>query len=116
MIPQRVQSKLPALSTLKTRVLQQLTSSKKLWESLWNKVLVSSPFTLIVVSPLSISKENASKVKVLIDSRLSSSSNLLAFHPSDASKTVFVTAQELKDYLNSCGADITEFDFGVTAT
>ena len=71
---------------------------------------------LMVVSPLSISKETAGKIKVLIDSRLAASQNLLAFHPSDASKTVFITAQDLKEYLASCGVDVTEFDFAATAT
>ena len=39
------------------------------------------------------------------------SSSLLAFHPSDSAKTVFITSTELKDYLTSTGVKITDVDF-----
>jgi len=65
----------------------------------------------MVVSPLSISKENASKVQVLLDQHLVSSTSLLAFHPSDATKTVFITAEQLQEYLSSTGVKVTVVDF-----
>lgn len=39
------------------------------------------------------------------------SSNLLAFHPSDSTKTVFIASTELKDYLISTGVKVTDVDF-----
>lgn len=69
---------------------------------------------LIVVSPLAISNNNASKVQVLLDNNLLASSELLAFHPSDASKTIFITAMELRDYLTATGVKITNVDFAAT--
>jgi prolyl-tRNA synthetase len=70
---------------------------------------------LIIVSPLSISKNNAGNVHVLLDTRLVEFTNLLAFHPSDASKTVFITSAELTEYLISTGVQITEVDFSATS-
>jgi len=66
---------------------------------------------LTQVSPLSISNDNASKVQVLLDNNLLASSDLLAFHPSDACKTVFITAPELRDYLTATGVKLTGVDF-----
>ena len=70
---------------------------------------------LIEVSPLSISNNNASKVQVLLDNNLLSSSDLLAFHPSDVSKTIFITAPEVRDYLTATGVKITNVDFAATS-
>ena len=67
------------------------------------------------VSPLSVSNQNASKVQVLLDNNLLTSSSLLAFHPSDASKTIFITATELRDYLTATGAKLTDVDFSTTS-
>jgi prolyl-tRNA synthetase len=63
------------------------------------------------VSPLSISKENASAVQVVLDSQLIESQDLLAFHPSDESKTVFITSAQLREYLASTGVKTTEVEF-----
>jgi hypothetical protein len=67
------------------------------------------------VSPLSITKENARNVRVVLDNHLVASTNLLAFHPSDAFKTVFITSEELKNYIGSTGVHATEVDFAATA-
>ena len=69
---------------------------------------------LLEVSPLSISNGNASKVQVLLDNNLLASPELLAFHPSDASKTIFITASELRDYLTATGVKLTDVDFAAT--
>jgi len=66
---------------------------------------------LTKVSPLSISKENASAVQVILDSQLIASQDLLAFHPSDESKTVFITSAQLQEYLASTGVKTTEVEF-----
>lgn len=66
------------------------------------------------VSPLSVSNQNASKVQVLLDHNLLASSSLLAFHPSDASKTIFIAATELRDYLTGTGVKLTDVDFSAT--
>jgi prolyl-tRNA synthetase len=67
-----------------------------------------------LVSPLSISKDNSEKVQVLVDSRIISSTELLAFHPSDETKTVFITLKELQEHLSSTDVKITEVDFNAT--
>lgn len=69
----------------------------------------------IIVSPLSISCENASRVRVLLDSRLVAATHLLAFHPSDSSKTVFVTAAQLKEHLSSTHVKVIEVEFTAVA-
>lgn len=51
---------------------------------------------------------------MLLDNNLLASSSLLAFHPSDASKTVFVTATELEEYLTGTGVKLTNVDFSAT--
>ena len=66
---------------------------------------------LTKVSPLSISKENAGAVQVILDSQLIASQDLLAFHPSDESKTVFITSAQLQEYLASTGVKTTEVEF-----
>ena len=52
-------------------------------------------------------------MQVLVDSKLASSTELLAFHPSDSSKTVFITHEQLKHYLESTGVKVTEVEFGL---
>jgi prolyl-tRNA synthetase len=64
-----------------------------------------------IVSPLSISKDHSEKVQVLLDSRVVSSTELVAFHPSDETKTVFITVKELQEYLSSTDVKVTEIDF-----
>jgi hypothetical protein len=66
---------------------------------------------LTEVSPLSISKENANSVQVVLDSELITSQDLLAFHPSDESKTIFITSTQLQEYLASTGVKTTEVEF-----
>ena len=66
---------------------------------------------LTLVSPLAISKENAAKVQVLLDEKLVAHGGLLAFHPSDAKATVFVTYEKLNAYLVSTGVKTTTVDF-----
>jgi hypothetical protein len=65
------------------------------------------------VSPLAVTKENAASVQVLLDEHLAKSSELLAFHPSDAAKTVFITAKQLQEYLVSTGVKVTEVEFSL---
>ena len=43
------------------------------------------------------------------------SANLLAFHPSNASKTIFITSEQLKEYISSTGVNTTEVDFAMTS-
>lgn len=64
-----------------------------------------------IVSPLSISKYHSEKVQVFLDSRVASSTELLAFHPSDETKTVFITVKELQEHLSSTDVKVTEIDF-----
>jgi hypothetical protein len=68
----------------------------------------------MIVSPLAISKDSAENVQIVLDAKLASSTELLAFHHSDPMKTVFITAQQLKDHLSSTGVKVTEFDFVLT--
>src|SRR5271167_3328465 len=102
--------KLLKLQEKRKRVSLLQMSSKKLLESLSNKVYFIISFTDIV-SPLSICKDNAQALQVILDSQLVSSNDLLAFHPSDASKTVFINSTQLRDYLKSTGVKTTEVDF-----
>jgi hypothetical protein len=48
---------------------------------------------------------------VLLDGQLVVSKELLAFHPSDASKTVFITSSQLQEYLADTGVKTKEVDF-----
>lgn len=77
----------------------------------YNPPLIAKEIGLQLVSPLSISNESASQVQVLIDSKIIASEELLAFHPSDASKTVFITSKQLREYLESTGVKVTEVEF-----
>jgi hypothetical protein len=62
------------------------------------------------VSPFSIVSDNASHVVVVIDSTLTSIKDHIAFHISPT-ETLFVTAEELRLYLQSMNVSITEVDF-----
>jgi prolyl-tRNA synthetase len=64
---------------------------------------------------LAISKGNAEKVQVLLDEKLVAPSGLLAFHPSDAKSTVFVSYEKLHSYLGSTGVKITNVEFAAAA-
>jgi hypothetical protein len=50
-------------------------------------------------------------VQVLLDANLVKASELLAFHPSDETKTVFITAKQLHEYLASTGVKVTAVEF-----
>ena len=52
---------------------------------------------------------------MLLDSQLVASKELLAFHPSDASKTVFITSSQLQEYLAETGVKTKEVDFTAAA-
>lgn len=69
------------------------------------------------VGALSITNDNASKVKVVVDSLILKSPDLiLAVHPSSASKTAFIKASDLVSYLTSVGAEIINVNFKETAS
>lgn len=64
------------------------------------------------VGALSITTENASKIKVVLDAAIEASPNtVLAVHPSAAAKTAFIKASDLVAYLKSTGADVISVDF-----
>lgn len=73
------------------------------------------------VSVFSINKENVDKVKIVLDAKIvkydavgagtAVEPLILAVHPSDSSKTVFVKATDLVSYLISIGANFTVVDF-----
>ncbi|KAF5096463.1 hypothetical protein DV451_004235 [Geotrichum candidum] len=78
-----------------------------------NSELVAQFFNGIAptdVGPLSVNAENASKIKVVLDAAIAGNA-LLAVRPSDASKTVFVKADDLVSYLNETGVEIITVDF-----
>lgn len=56
----------------------------------------------------------ASNVDVVIDQKLLSSTKKLAVHPSDPSVTAFVTADQLRTYIEQTGANIIPLDFTLT--
>lgn len=64
------------------------------------------------VGALSITKENASKVKVVVDSLIAENKDVvLAIHPSNVSKTAFIKSSDLITHFETVGADITVVDF-----
>ncbi|ODQ52156.1 prolyl-tRNA synthetase [Saitoella complicata NRRL Y-17804] len=63
------------------------------------------------VSPLSITKENAAAVEVALDSRIAAATEKLAIHPAASDKTIFISAADLKKYLEETGVKVTEVDF-----
>lgn len=68
------------------------------------------------VSALSITSENASKIKVVLDAAIEASSEtVLAVHPFAAAKTAFIKAGDLISYLKSTGAELISVDFTATA-
>ncbi|KAL0090850.1 hypothetical protein F4703DRAFT_1390495 [Phycomyces blakesleeanus] len=70
-----------------------------------------SPFALSNVADLSL-------VHLVVDSAILAlpATTLLAFHPSAADKTVFVTVDQLKAYFKSISKDFVEIDFKAIAT
>ena len=66
-----------------------------------------------LVSPLAVTKENAAGVQVLLDANLVEATELLAFHPSDEAKTVFITSKQLHEYLASTGVKVTQVEFPI---
>lgn len=67
------------------------------------------------VSPLSITKENATAVQVVLDSRLVESTAKIAVHPSKSDVTVFVSGMEIKTYLEGSGVKVTVVEFGLAS-
>lgn len=70
------------------------------------------------VGALSVTADNASKVKVVLDSLIAEPKEdlVLAIHPSAAAKTVFIKASDLVAQLSSVGADIVPVNFAEVAT
>lgn len=66
---------------------------------------------MYVVSPLSITKDNASAIQVVLDQRLVDSTAKIAVHPSKSDVTVFVAGSEIKSYLENAGAKVTVVEF-----
>ncbi|KAI9347536.1 hypothetical protein BD770DRAFT_395758 [Pilaira anomala] len=67
------------------------------------------------VSPFSLSNvEDLSLVHLVLDAALPETT-LLAFHPNDAAKTVFITVAQLKSYLESIKKEFVELDFKALA-
>lgn len=77
-------------------------------DNLWNRRNVNWQ---IVVSPFSVTPETVSNVDVVIDQRLLESSKKIAVHPSDIAVTAFITADQLKAYLEGAGATIVPVEF-----
>ncbi|KAK6335407.1 ribose-phosphate pyrophosphokinase 1 [Orbilia brochopaga] len=63
------------------------------------------------VSPFAIVKENASSVKLVLDKAIIDYKGKLAVHPNDSSKTVFIDASSLQEYLLSTEVEVIEVDF-----
>ncbi|KAL7273694.1 ribose-phosphate pyrophosphokinase 1 [Rhizina undulata] len=65
------------------------------------------------VSPLSITKDNASAVQVAFDQRILDTPVKVAVHPSKSDVTIFVSGAEIKKYLEDTGVKLTVVDFGI---
>lgn len=66
----------------------------------------------IDISALSVTSENASKIKVVLDAAIESNPDaVLAVHPFSAAKTAFIKASDLISYLKSTGAELISVDF-----
>lgn len=84
-----------------------------------NEELLSTTFkaTKDNVSPFSLSHvENLDLIHLVFDAALNETKELLAFHPNDAEKTIFITVDELKSYFNSIGKEYVEVDFKALAS
>lgn len=68
---------------------------------------------MYIVSPLSITKENAAAIQVVFDQRLVDSTAKVAVHPSRSDVTVFVTGSEIKSYLENAGVKVTVVEFSL---
>lgn len=67
------------------------------------------------MSPLTITKENASAVQVALDQRIIDSSAKIGIHTSKSEETAFVSGTELHAYLESTGVKITVVDFSLVS-
>ncbi|KAF3929647.1 hypothetical protein ABW20_dc0109410 [Dactylellina cionopaga] len=78
-----------------------------------NEEAVSSALSVSTadVSPFSITKSNASTVKVVLDKLLLDYPGRLGVHPNDSAQTFFVYWRELQDYLLGTEVEIVEVDF-----
>ncbi len=84
-----------------------------------NEELLSTTFqaTKDNVSPFSLSQvENLDLIHLVFDTALNETKELLAFHPNDAEKTIFVTVDELKNYFKSINKEYIEVDFKALAS
>ncbi|EGX53697.1 hypothetical protein AOL_s00006g25 [Orbilia oligospora ATCC 24927] len=63
------------------------------------------------VSPFSITKENSSAVKVVLDKALLDYSGKLGVHPNDSAKTFFLAQKDIQQYLLGTETEIDEVDF-----
>ncbi|PKI82450.1 hypothetical protein MVES_003655 [Malassezia vespertilionis] len=67
------------------------------------------------VSPFSVTKSNASNVRVLLDAAVVSSHVLYAVHANSASETLFVPGAAIARYLEDAGAQIETVDLSTLA-
>lgn len=82
-----------------------------------NEDLLSATFkaTKDTVSPFALSNvQELDLIHLVIDADLPTDT-LLAFHPNDAEKTVFVTLDQLKAYFTSINKEFVEIDFKALA-
>lgn len=70
---------------------------------------------MYIVSPLSITKENAAAIQVVLDKRLVDSTAKVAVHPSRSDVTVFVAGSEIKSYLENAGVKVTVVEFSLVS-
>ena len=68
------------------------------------------------VNPFCIVNDVAGDVKLYVEEALMNSDKPLCFHPSDNTKTVFVTAAQLKQYFEKSGKEFTAVDLVADAS
>lgn len=68
------------------------------------------------VSPFALSNvTDLANVHIVVDAAAFQTTDKLAFHPTESDKTIFISAQELKTYLESLGKEFVEVDFKALA-
>ncbi|EPS43308.1 hypothetical protein H072_2705 [Dactylellina haptotyla CBS 200.50] len=63
------------------------------------------------VSPFSITSENSSALKVVLDKSLLDYHGKLGVHPNDSTHTIFISQKDLQDYLLKTNVEVIEVDF-----
>lgn len=64
------------------------------------------------MTPLGLIYDTEKKVNVIIDERMiEKEEQKLLFHPLSNEFTLFLSAKELKEFLNSCGQKVTYMNF-----